>query len=258
MNMTTKLATGAAMVTVLIAPAVPAAGAGSPAASLSTAAISFAGTQSAGTISAAQTVTLTNLGGAPLSVGGVFLGAPDPQDFLVDATNCAFATPLGPGNSCQIQVRFVPQSRGAKSAVLNVVDSAADSPQTVALSGRAGSAPRALAVVIASGGYRARAGSSLAMRYATSLASSVTVRVLKGTRVVLSQSASAGQGHNALKIRRLPRTGGHYTVQLVARSHGQTATDQVGLTVTGAHHTAPPPPPSTNSGGSAVGGGGTD
>ena len=232
--------------------------AATPTASLSTASIAFAGTQAAGTVSAAQTVTLTNLGGAPLSVGGVFAAAPDPQDFLIDATNCAFATPLGPGNSCQILVRFVPQSRGAKSAVLNVVDNAGDSPQTIALSGRGGSPPKALAVVIASGGYRARAGESLAMRFATSLRSSITVQVLKGSRVILTQKASAGQGHNALRIRRLPRSGGHYTVQLIARAHGQTASDKVALTVTGRGHGPSANEPPGHNNGSAVGGGGTD
>jgi hypothetical protein len=241
-----------------LALAASAAAAGTPAASLSTTAISFPGTQGTGSVSASQAVTVTNLGGAALTLGGVFAGGPDPQDFLVDATNCAFATPLGPGGSCQVFVRFVPQTKGAKSAVLNVVDNAGNSPQTVALSGRGGSPPKALAVVIAAGSYRARAGSSLAMRFATSLRSSVTVRVLKGTRVLLSRSASAGEGHNALKITGLPRSGGHYTVQLVARAHGQTASDHVALTLTGARHHAPAPPPSGNNNGSAVGGGGTD
>jgi hypothetical protein len=238
---------------------VSAARAAAPAAQLNPGAVAFAGTQATGTVSAPQVVTLSNTGNAPLGLSGITVAAPDPADFLVDAASCAFAAPLAPGASCQILVRFVPQARGDRTASLQLFDTASDSPQTVALSGRGGGIPRALAVVIASGGYRARAGASLAVRYAASRKSAVTVQILKGSRVVMRAKVIARPGHNALKLTHLPRTGGRYTVKVTARSGQQTTSDQVGLTIVGApkpkaparRHTAP------DQGPPAVGGGGT-
>ena len=84
-------------------------------------------------ISPAQVVTLSNTGGSPLAITGVSLGGSNPFNFAQTNT-CG--TSLAAGATCTISVKFTPNSTGAKSAVLNVVD--AVGTQTVALSGTGG------------------------------------------------------------------------------------------------------------------------
>jgi hypothetical protein len=80
------------------------------------------------TTSAAQTVTLTNAGGASLSISSIATGQPFAQ-----TNNCPAS--LAGGASCAINVTFTPQASGAARGVLTITDSAAGSPQSVSLSG---------------------------------------------------------------------------------------------------------------------------
>ncbi len=84
-------------------------------------------------VSPAQVVTMTNTGGSPLTISGISLGGSNPFNFTQTNT-CG--TSLAAGATCSISVKFTPNSTGAKSAVLNVVD--AVGTQTVALSGTGG------------------------------------------------------------------------------------------------------------------------
>ncbi len=81
-----------------------------------------------GTISPAQTVTLSNSGNAPLSVAGISVSPSFSQ------TNTCSA-PLAPGASCSIAVRFSPSAKGSVKGSLTINDNASNSPQTVSLSG---------------------------------------------------------------------------------------------------------------------------
>jgi hypothetical protein len=99
--------------------------------SVSPASLSF-GKGAIGTKSAAQTATLTNMSGLPLSISGIELEGTDPTSFSV-SNNCG--TSLATGGSCTVQVNFFPTAPGVASASLIIADSAADSPQTVPLGG---------------------------------------------------------------------------------------------------------------------------
>jgi VCBS repeat protein/centrosomal CEP192-like protein/ASPM-SPD-2-Hydin domain-containing protein len=88
-------------------------------------------TQLVGTISAPQSVTLTNSGGTPLSIYS--MNVKGSQFQLSGATTCG-AT-VAPGGSCAIRARFRPQSKGPKSGLLLVSDSASSKPQVIELSG---------------------------------------------------------------------------------------------------------------------------
>ena len=99
----------------------------------SPASLSFSG-QSVSTTSAAQTVTLTNSGNAPL--GNLTIMASG--DFG-QTNNCSNS--VAASNSCTINVTFTPTSPGNRSGALTVTDNAGNSPQTVSLSGGAGGAP---------------------------------------------------------------------------------------------------------------------
>jgi hypothetical protein len=105
--------------------------AAAPAATLSPTSLTF-GNQTEGTTSAPQTITLTNTGETSLTVTGITITGTNASDFA-QTNNCPAS--LVAGFSCAIAVTFSPSGTGARSATLNVADSAAGSPQTAALSG---------------------------------------------------------------------------------------------------------------------------
>jgi len=109
---------------------------GAPVASISPARLAF-GSWANDNTSAAENVMLTNTGTTPLSFFGVTFTGANAGDFAQTDT-CS--TSVDPGMSCYIQVTFTPSTLGAETATLNFNDNAANSPQTVALSGT-GSAP---------------------------------------------------------------------------------------------------------------------
>jgi hypothetical protein len=95
--------------------------------SLSAASLTFSG-QVIGATSAAQTVTLTNRGGASLNISGIAATQPFAQ-----TNNCPAS--LAGGASCTISVTFTPQTSGAANGAVTISDSASGSPHSVTLSG---------------------------------------------------------------------------------------------------------------------------
>ena len=98
-----------------------------PVVSLSPSSLNF-GNQQTGTTSAAQTVTLTNTGGATLTISSISVTG------VFGQTNGCGAT-LAPLGSCNISVTFSPAATGAASGTLSVSDNASGSPHTASLSG---------------------------------------------------------------------------------------------------------------------------
>ena len=92
-----------------------------------------------GTVSAPQAVEIANTGEAPLIVGGASFAGEDPGDFLIGASSCG--SPVEPGDSCRMQVRFAPQAEGPRTATLLVAVNDADAPAAIALSGTGGALP---------------------------------------------------------------------------------------------------------------------
>jgi hypothetical protein len=99
-----------------------------PAVSLSTTSLSFAG-QLVGTSSTSQTVTLTNTGDGPLTVSSITASG----DFTSTPGKCSGT--VAAGATCEIGVVFKPQASGNRSGSLSIADDAANSPQSVTLSG---------------------------------------------------------------------------------------------------------------------------
>jgi len=104
---------------------------------LSTTSLAF-GNAAVGTITAAQTVTVTNAGTSQAILLAAITGA-DPQDFTRTST-CSFS--LGAGKSCAFQISFRPTTAGARTANLTVGGLTAASQQQVALSGTGTGGPR--------------------------------------------------------------------------------------------------------------------
>jgi hypothetical protein len=70
-----------------------------------------------------------------LIVSGVLLGGYKPDDYLI-GNRCQ--RPVAVGASCQIGVRFAPQTKGKSSATLTLLTNAHTPPLPVALSGTGG------------------------------------------------------------------------------------------------------------------------
>jgi hypothetical protein len=105
-----------------------------PGGSLTPGSLSF-GNRQIGTSSAAQNVTLTNTGGAPLTITSIGMSGSNPGDF--GQTNACPISPstLAAGSSCVISVTFAPTASGTRNASLSVTDNASGSPQSVTLTG---------------------------------------------------------------------------------------------------------------------------
>jgi FG-GAP-like repeat/Abnormal spindle-like microcephaly-assoc'd, ASPM-SPD-2-Hydin/FG-GAP repeat len=102
-----------------------------PAASVSPASLSF-GYQLQGTTSPAQTVTLSNTGTAALAISSITPSG----NFSMSSNGCGSS--LAQNSSCQIGITFTPQSTGALSGTLTIIDNSngvAGSTQAVSLSG---------------------------------------------------------------------------------------------------------------------------
>jgi hypothetical protein len=104
-----------------------------PAASLSPPTLTFA-SQVVGTSSAAQALTLTNVGGSTLTIASIAVSG----DFS-QANGCA-AT-LAAGASCTINVTFTPTLIGPRSGAVTVTSNGTGSPNTAGLNGTGVAAP---------------------------------------------------------------------------------------------------------------------
>jgi hypothetical protein len=102
-----------------------------PLTTLSAASITFA-SQAVGTTSSSQSVTLTNKGGAPLSISSIAVTGADASSFIF-ANSCGSS--LGRGVSCTIHGHFTPAATGPLTAAITITDDSASSPQTIQLSG---------------------------------------------------------------------------------------------------------------------------
>ncbi|MFZ0317606.1 MAG: FG-GAP-like repeat-containing protein [Candidatus Sulfotelmatobacter sp.] len=91
------------------------------------------GDQQKGTVSATQTVTLTNLGSEAVTISKLGLAGPEAPQFI-ESNNCGKS--IGAGASCTINVEFAPTEKGLLNNVaVEVLDNGGGTFQLVALSG---------------------------------------------------------------------------------------------------------------------------
>jgi Abnormal spindle-like microcephaly-assoc'd, ASPM-SPD-2-Hydin len=105
-----------------------------PAVSLNPTSLTFA-SQTVNTTSAAQSVTLTNSGNAPLTISSIGITGTNTGDFAQTTTCPVSPSTLAVNGTCTIGVTFTPSATGSRSASVSITDNAADSPESVALSG---------------------------------------------------------------------------------------------------------------------------
>jgi hypothetical protein len=89
--------------------------------------------QTLSTLSAPQTITITNTGASPLRVSSLTVVGEDPGDFAIDSWTCG--APLAPGSSCEAALSFVPEAAGNGSAFLLVEYNDLAGPALVDLQG---------------------------------------------------------------------------------------------------------------------------
>jgi kumamolisin len=106
------------------------AAAGSPVVTLSATSLAW-GNIVVDATSAAKPVTVTNSGTGTLNISGIAVSG----DFALAASTKPCGSTLAVGKSCIIKVTFTPTQVGARTGTLTITDNAANSPQTVALSG---------------------------------------------------------------------------------------------------------------------------
>ena len=189
------------------------------------------GSQPLGSTSGAKTVTLSDTGTAPISVGSLSIGGPDAGNFAISADTCS-GTSVAVGDSCTASVTFAPTVTGARSATLELNDDASDSPQTVALSG-IGTTSADVAVAI-SGPSSARNGSQdtyvLTLSNAgpsTALNVVMSAQVPSGTKFVSVTTTHGSCSHPASGA-----TSGTISCSLGDLASGSTALNGVSLKVT--------------------------
>jgi hypothetical protein len=90
------------------------------------------GNQILNTTSPAQVVTITNSSAVTLTIASVAVTGGNAGDFAQTNT-CS--TPVPAAGTCTISVTFTPTASGARASAVVVTDNAADSPQSIALTG---------------------------------------------------------------------------------------------------------------------------
>ena len=103
---------------------------------VSPAALAF-GNQNVGQASALQSVLVSNTDSSALAMSGIALSGSQSGDY--QQTNTC-GTSLAAGAACAISVTFTPQAAGVRTAMIQITDSAFNSPQMISLSGT-GTAP---------------------------------------------------------------------------------------------------------------------
>lgn len=102
------------------------------AAGISPTSVTFPQLQAVGSTSSPQSVTLTNLGGTPLTLSGITLAGQNAGDFA--ETNQCTAS-LAVGASCQISVTFTPTGFGNRNGILVIANDGLGGTIGVALTG---------------------------------------------------------------------------------------------------------------------------
>jgi len=152
------------------------------------------GTVTQGTSSAAQNVTVSNAGGAPLHISSVVLSGGSPSDYIL--TNGCTASPYAVNATCALSVVFSPLATGTRAAAITITDDAPNSPQSITLTGNANPA---VSLGAASGG-------------------STSASVTAGQTAQYNLQITAGAGYSG-------------TVSLACSGAPQAATCQVPATV---------------------------
>lgn len=215
--------------------------AGTPTVSLSSASLSF-GSQTLGTTSAPQTVTVTNTGTAPLNSAGLGVSGEFTQ-------NNTCGPPVPVGGSCTFTLRFEPTVIGPQTGNLTLFNDGLDSPQVITLTGTGAASPSvSLSSTSLSFGNQERG--------TTSVPQSVTVTNTGTAPLTISGLTASAQftqsntcaapvpagGTCTLAIRFAPTAFGPQTGNITLFDDAADSPQVINLAGTGFHTPVPPEP----------------
>jgi hypothetical protein len=207
---------------------------------LSPTSLTFA-SQSVGTPSTPQTVTLSNSGTAAMSITSVALTGTNAGDFA--QTNTCGSSVAASAN-CTISVTFTPLASGSRTASVSITDNAAGSPQTVSLSGTGAGAVVSLSPASLAFGSQP-VGNSTAQTVTLSntgnAALSITSLALAGTNAsdfaqsntCTSSSPLAASATCTISVTFTPAASGSRTASLSIADSATGSPQTVGLSGTG-------------------------
>jgi uncharacterized repeat protein (TIGR01451 family) len=104
-----------------------------PAIAITPLTLSF-GDQTVGSTSAVQSVTVTNVGNAPLLIGSIKFVLGNSLDFVV-VTNTCVGVPIPPNGFCTINVGFQPTGIGSRTSFLQILSNAGTGTNTISAMG---------------------------------------------------------------------------------------------------------------------------
>ena len=161
-----------------------------PLAVLSPTSLNF-GSEAVGSSTAAQSITLSNNGGAALTISNVTVGPDYTQTNTCGSTVAARA-------SCTFSVSFSPTTTGTLNESLTVTDNAAGSPQTAALTGTGTAGSVTLTPTSLNFGNQAVGTTSAAQTVTVTNVSSVTVSISSiSTSVPFAETNNCGSALTA-------------------------------------------------------------
>ena len=204
-----------------------------PTVTLSSSSLSF-GTQLIGTSSASQLVTLTNSGSATLTITSITGSVNFPQ-----TNNCGSS--LKAGASCTTTITFQPRGTGTLTGTVTITDNAANSPQTVALTG-VGTAvtllPSRLSFSNQTVGTTSKPQTATLTNYGKGALRISGIQISGSNPALFAQtnncgtSVSAG-GTCAISVTFSPKSRGAKSATLNVRDDGGASPQKVSLTGTG-------------------------
>ena len=99
--------------------------------------------QTISTTSAAQTITVSNSGNAPLAIGALTLSGTQAAEYqIATGTTCTAGGSVAANASCVVKVAFTPTASGARSASLSITHNATGSASSVTLNGTGTATPQ--------------------------------------------------------------------------------------------------------------------
>jgi hypothetical protein len=223
--------------------------ASAPAASLSTSSLAF-GNQALNTSSATQAVTLTNTGNAALTINGISLTGSNATSFAI-SNNCGVS--LASGANCTIQVKFVPLTAGSLTASITLADSAANSPQTIDISGTGTSSTSAASLSASSLAFGNQALNTSSTAQAVTLTNtgsaaltigSISLTGSNATSFAISNNCgvSLASGANCtIQVKFVPLTAGSLTASITLADSAANSPQTITLSGTGTSSTTASP-----------------
>jgi hypothetical protein len=180
-------------------------GAAGPSIELSSDVLSF-GSQSLGTASAPQTLSVRNVGEGVLKIASVSITGANAGNFTL-SNGCG--SPMATGTGCTLSITFRPSADGVRTATIAISDNSAGSPQTVSLVGTG---------VGSQGGSTTGTGSGTGTKTGTGIGNPA-----------LSSGASLSPGDISFGSQPIDTTSAAQTITLTNGSHTALSIISVGI-----------------------------